>query len=78
MALTHQFIYGVSTMSTWNLHVGMELGKRRMLTEGRKPEKDPPRVREAFSCEFTLPESMEISLGGKHFGAASRYFWRLI
>lgn len=56
----------------------MELGKRRMLTEGRKPEKDPPRVREAFSYEFTLPVSMETSLGGKQFGAASRYFWRLI
>lgn len=75
MALTHQFIYGVSTMSTWNVDVGSKQGKG---LRGGNQRKIHPGVREAFSCEFTLPESMETSPGGKQFGAASRYFWRLI
>lgn len=64
-------------MGTRNLTIGSKLGGRRMLTEGRKPEEDQPQGWERHS-PASLPESMETSLGGKQFGVASRYFWRLI
>lgn len=80
MTLTHQSIYGVSAMGTWNLDIGSELGERRMLTDGGggTRRRISPGLGETISCEFTLPEFMETFPGGKQFGVASRYFWWLI